>query len=317
MTDPPPEHGNMRVSLRRLEVFCLVVEVGGVTRAAEHLFVAQPAVSSQIRGLEEWLGVKLFTRVGSRLQLTEAGERTYGWARETLARTQELQREMASLGDGTQGALAIAASIAAGTYLLPPALLDLRKSRPSADITLEVGQPQDALSRVETGSVDFAIVSWDGRDTPPQLEGEHLHSEEVILVASVEGPPEADTIEIADASALPEIGRPTSVNWHRMLELQLQRQGVRQRNVVIRLGHGESIKRMLRDHGLVAYQPRYVVEDSLARGEVREVTVNGLDLREDLWLFTRIGKPHSPLHGMCVETIRRHLAERGGRGGGD
>src|SRR3954463_4322297 len=77
---------NMRVSLRRLEVFCLVVEEGGVTRAAEHLFVAQPAVSSQIRALEEWVGTKLFTRTGGRLVLTEAGHRVYQWAKETLAR---------------------------------------------------------------------------------------------------------------------------------------------------------------------------------------------------------------------------------------
>jgi phosphohistidine swiveling domain-containing protein len=76
---------NMRISLRRLEVFCLVVEEGGVTRAAEHLFVAQPAVSSQIRALEEWVGTKLFARTGGRLVLTAAGQRVYAWAKETLA----------------------------------------------------------------------------------------------------------------------------------------------------------------------------------------------------------------------------------------
>ena len=304
---PPVEHSNMRVSLRRLEVFCTVVEVGGVTRAAEHLYVAQPAVSSQIRSLEEWLAVKLFVREGGRFQLTEAGERTYSWAKEMLFRTQELQREMASLGDGMQGAVAIAASIAAGTYLIPPILMDLCSTRPNAEITLEVSQPQHALQSVEVGRADLAVVSWDGRDVPPQLMGAHLHSEEIILVASTAGPPEGDVVDVSQVAALPEIDVPTNVTWHRMLDIQLRRQGVRDRNIVIRLGHGESIKRMVRDHRLVAYQPRYVVEESLGRGEVREVTVTGLSLEEHLWLFTRSGKPSSPLIDACVEALRRGL----------
>ena len=310
MSQAPLEQGNMRVSLRRLEVFCIVVEVGGVTRAAEHLYVAQPAVSSQIRGLEEWLSVKLFFREGGRLLLTDAGERTYRWAKEMLFRTQELQREMASLGEGTQGAIAIAASIAAGTYLIPPVLMELRAARPRTEITLEVSQPQHVLASVEVGRADLAVVSWDGRDVPPQLEGEHLHSEEIILVASPDGPPEGDVVDVAHVAALPEIDVPTNVTWHRMLDIQLRRQGVRDRNVVIRLGHGESIKRMVRDHRLVAYQPRYVVAESLRRGEVREVEVTGLDLEEHLWLFMRAGKPSSPLIDACVDALREWLPPR-------
>ena len=77
---------NNRVSFRRLEIFCAVVDEGGVTRAAEKLLLAQPAVSSQLRALETWLGARLFARNGSRYELTEAGARAYRWATETLAR---------------------------------------------------------------------------------------------------------------------------------------------------------------------------------------------------------------------------------------
>jgi DNA-binding transcriptional LysR family regulator len=60
-----------------LEIFCLVVELGGVTRAAERLLIAQPAVSSQIKSLESWFGAELFRRGSGRLTPTEAGERAY------------------------------------------------------------------------------------------------------------------------------------------------------------------------------------------------------------------------------------------------
>jgi DNA-binding transcriptional LysR family regulator len=64
-----------QLSLRRLEVFRLVVEERSVTRAAALLMIAQPAVSSQLRSLEEWVGARLFVRRGNQLFLTEAGER--------------------------------------------------------------------------------------------------------------------------------------------------------------------------------------------------------------------------------------------------
>jgi LysR family transcriptional regulator, low CO2-responsive transcriptional regulator len=163
---------------------------------------------------------------------------------------------------------------------------------------------------VETGTADLAIISWDGRDTPEQLEGEHLHSEEIILFASPDGPPDADTLSPREVAALPQIDIPVNVTFQRMLDLQLRRQGIRDRNVVIRLGHAESVKRMIRDHNLVAFLPRYVVDESLAHGEVREIEVPGLRVQEDLWLFTRIGKTYSTLHQACIETISGYLADR-------
>jgi DNA-binding transcriptional LysR family regulator len=301
---------NTRVSLRRLEVFCLVVEEGGVTRAAEHLFVAQPAVSSQIRALEEWLGAKLFLRAGGRLVLTDVGERVYQWAKETLARSLQMQRDVASLADGSRGTLIVAASLAAGTYLLPAPLVALRAERPEIELVINVSQPQDALHATQTGEADLAIVAWDGRETPDDLEGEHLHSEEMLLCAAPDGPPDSDVLDRSEVAALPHADVSSRAAFHRMIELQLRRQGVRQRNIVLRLGHAETIKRVIREHRMVALLPRYVVEDELAAGTLREVRVEDLRLQEHLWLFRRSGRPPAPLHEIAIEALRAYLAGR-------
>jgi DNA-binding transcriptional LysR family regulator len=313
-SEVPPGSGvpdmDMRISLRRLEVFCLVVEEGGVTRAAEHLFVAQPAVSGQIRALEEWIGTKLFARTGGRLVLTDAGHRVYEWAKETLARSLEMRRDVASLGDGTRGTIILAASPGAGTYLLPPPLIDLRLARPEVEVVINVSQPTDALHAAETGEADLAIVAWDQRDTPESLVGDHLHSEEIILCAAPDGPPDTDVLERSQVAGLPHVGISTRAAYHRMLELQLRRQGVRNRNIVLQLGHAETVKRALRDHQMVAFLSKYIVDDELAAGTLRQVRVENLKVEEHLWMFRRAGKPQTPLHEIAVDAIRDYLARR-------
>src|SRR4051812_45958842 len=108
-----------QLSLRRLEIFRLVVEERSVTRAATLLMIAQPAVSSQLRALEEWLGARLFVRRGNRLVLTEAGERADAWAKGILASAAELRRGVEGIELGSGGTVVAAASMGVGSYLLP------------------------------------------------------------------------------------------------------------------------------------------------------------------------------------------------------
>ena len=150
--------------LRRLEVFCLVVDEGGVTRAAERLMVAQPGVSARLRRLEKSLGATLFALTGSTLTLTEAGERFYLWAKEVLAGSVQVQRDVDELAAGTAGSLTVASSMAIGTYLLPPLMTDLRVDRPRAEITVHISEPKVALHDAEIGGVDFAVITC--RDDP-------------------------------------------------------------------------------------------------------------------------------------------------------
>jgi DNA-binding transcriptional LysR family regulator len=104
-----------RVTLHKLEVFSLVVELGGVSRAAEQLFVSQPVVSAHIRSLEQRVGARLFYREGRHLRLTEAGRAVHGWANDVLTHTRELSRHLDGLSDGTQGSVVVGASMSVGS----------------------------------------------------------------------------------------------------------------------------------------------------------------------------------------------------------
>jgi DNA-binding transcriptional LysR family regulator len=296
-----------RLSLRRLEVFCLVVEEGGVTRAAEHLFVAQPAVSSQLRALEEWLGAKVFVRQGSRLVLTEAGERAYAYAREVLGRSLEIRRDVEGLAAGTGGTVVITSSMAVGTYLLPSAMTRLRAERPGADITLHIAQPQPALHQVEIGEADMAVMTWDEPDVASQMETALLREEPVVLCASPDGPPEVESISVRELPGLPLVGIPRNVAFQHVLELQLRSHGVAELDVMIRLGHAEAMKQAVVDHGWVCFLPRYSVEDDVRRGRLRLIAIPDAALVERISLFHRRDKFFSPLQTAALETIRSHV----------
>lgn len=254
-----------QLSLRRPEILCLVIDEGGVTRAAERLMIAQPAVSSQIRALEKWLGAQLFARQRQQLVLTEAGHRAYAWAQEVLALSARVRRDVQELDTGAGGSVVIASSMAVGSYLLPPILTRLRLQRPGADITVHVDQPTPALHAVEVGDVDFAVLTMVDRDLPGTVIAEHLRDEQLVLCAGP-GIPDANTVSIREAAALPCVGVPRTVAFHHELQAQLRD---------CRDGGGRGLARALRrpdpcEHGVPRRTGRvWVTGVGCAAGRVR------------------------------------------------
>src|SRR5690349_23895037 len=108
------------MNLHQLRIFCSVVEYGGYTRAAETLYMTQPAVSLQVRALERSLQVKLFEHVNQRLAVTEAGHALYQCALPMLNAEKEAERVLAELKGAVRGKLVVAANTTGGMYIVPP-----------------------------------------------------------------------------------------------------------------------------------------------------------------------------------------------------
>jgi DNA-binding transcriptional LysR family regulator len=301
----------LQLPLRRLDLFCTVVDEGGVTRAAERLHVAQPWVSAQLRSLEKAVAAPLFVRDGRRLALTEAGRRLYSWATEVLAGSAQVQRDIEHLSSGTAGSLIVATSMAIGTYLVPPLLTELRKERAGADITVRISEPAAALRSVEIGEVDFAVATWSDEIDHGALHAEKLWEEPLVLACAPDGPPHADAVDLAEIAELSVVGVPAGVAFDRILTHQVRRHGVDQVPYVIRLGHAEAMKRAVAANDWVCLAPRYVVTDDVAAGRLRAVEIRDARLVEGIGLFHRAAKYFSPLQQAAVTTFREMSAARG------
>jgi LysR family nitrogen assimilation transcriptional regulator len=145
------------LNVQALRGLVKIAELGTVTRAAEALPIAQPALSRQIRGLERELGQPLFVRQGRRLQLTPFGRRVVEKAREVLREMDGLEHlgeDFASLR-----AMAIGASLTTLSGFLPRAVARFRKALPETDLVVHTGLSQDIHDMVGAGRIEIGVVS--------------------------------------------------------------------------------------------------------------------------------------------------------------
>ena len=171
------------ITLQKLEIFCCVAELRSVTRAAERIGIAQPVVTAHIRSLEAKLGVRLVGRTGRNISLTEAGQRVFSWAAEVMASKRQLERELGSLRGGTGANVSVAASITAGSYILPDIVIAFHSSHPEAIISTHVSNSPSACEAVRTGECDFGLMTLEGEVSDnlvvETIRNEHLQARNV------------------------------------------------------------------------------------------------------------------------------------------
>lgn len=298
-----------RISLQKLEVFCLVVELGGVGRAAEHLFVAQPVVSAHLRTLQERLGAQLLYRDGRRMRLTEAGDRAYAWATETLSRTRELVRELDGLSDGRRGSVVVAASMSVGSYLLPPILAEFRRAHPQAEITLNISDPEHATAAAAAGECDFAVLVAEAPPEAPLLSSVRAGYERFVLVAPPDFEPHGP-IRVAELDRLPLVASPRSHVRRAIADHQLQRFGVDPKNITIELGHPEAMKRAAQDGLGAALLFRSSVAAELKAGSLTEIEIADADLGVSVFVVMRRSKRFTQIQEDLLTAVREALAHQ-------
>jgi DNA-binding transcriptional LysR family regulator len=297
-----------RITLYKLEVFDLVVECGGVSRAADQLFISQPVVTAHIRSLEERIGARLFYREGRRLVLTEAGRAAHAWARTVLTHTRELSRHLGGLSDGARGSIVLGASMSVGSYLLPPILVRFRRERPLAEIVCNVSDSEREMLATEAGENDFAVVILEAEPQQEGLDAEKLTDEPLIVVAAPDAEPAQSSITVEQLATLPSLESPSGLIRRKLVDRQLAKLGIAQRNVVMELGHPEAMKRAAAGGLGVTLQFRSVVADDIASGRLREIELVDATLSVPVFLVHRKGKLLSAIQRDLIEEIRAGMS---------
>lgn len=299
-----------RITLQKLEVLCSVVELGGVTRAADHLWVAQSVVSGHLRSLQERLGVQMLYRDGQKMKLTKAGEQVYRWASEMLSETRKLMRQLDDLEASSSGSLALATSLAVGTYLMPPILAEFRRDRPGVIITMSVSDPEPALSAVAAGECDMGIVIAATDHEHPHVRCEEIGREEIVLVAATDWFPEVDAIPLADVPEIAVVAPPAGNGARAAIDRLLIELGAAPQNVVMELGHPEAMKRVVRSGVAACLLFHSCVHDELAAGTLRELRILDAELSLPVFSIARADRRPSPMQAQLIEQTRAHLASR-------
>ena len=174
------------MSDRRLKAFYTVARLLSFTKAAKVLHLTQPAVTFQIRQLENYYKTRLFDRTHNRISLTESGAKAYEYARQIFELYNEMETEMSRIAGDLTGPVTIGASNTIAVYVLPRMLREFRAHHPEMVLRLKVSNTEGVATMVENGAADLGIV--EGPVSNRSLQVEMCKMDELVAIAPPKHP---------------------------------------------------------------------------------------------------------------------------------
>jgi DNA-binding transcriptional LysR family regulator len=292
---------------RQLAAFCAVVDRRSFSAAAERLGVTQPAVSLQVRALEERLGHKLLDRSGRRVEPTEAGVRLYRTAQRMLNAEEQLLADLAEEESGElQGTLSIGASTGPGAHLVPLLLCEFQRAHPTLRVALAVSDTQAVIERVAGRELELGVVGALRRHR--SLIFEPIARDEIVLAVPPGHAFAGRDVSLDELRAETLISMQEGAGVRHVIEDELRRVGLRLRELDARLELGlqESVKSAVAAGYGVAFISRTAIEGELAAGTLQVARVEGLEPVRDLY----VARPRGRVLTRAAESFLAFATER-------
>lgn len=284
-------------SMRRLEVFRAVVELGGVSAAAAHFGIAQPSVTAHILALEKQAGAPLFLRQRGRRHLrpTDAGEALYRYACEAATKSRELNEALQRVRSQGEQRLAIAAQRVLANALLPGVLAEFLAQHSEARVSLHSETQEAVWQRVRSGAADLALLF--ARRPPDWPGARRIGALELGFVAAPAHPlARAHAIRPEQLAAHGFVGGLTDSEFFRLLVEEMKHIGLVGCRFILHLQDTSAVKQaVMRNVGL-ACTFALAVREEVARGDLVMLDVAG-------------PMPRLPVYGIMREDGAESLAE--------
>lgn len=256
----------------KLLVFHKVATEGSFSKAAEDLYVSQPAVTKQINSLEDELGIKLFERSSKGIVLTAAGKLFLEHAGVILSQIKILKNDMSLLSEQVSGELTIGASTTIAQYVLPPVLAQFRQANPSLKLTLLNENSRRIEELLQTHNINLGII--EGLPDNNALQYTLFIKDELVLITH-----KTSVYHRLDACSLNDLRKSDLVLREKgsgtleVFEDFISQYGLNldEMNTLIQLGSTESIKLFLKHSDAIGIVSIQAVRDEIARGEFKVI----------------------------------------------
>jgi DNA-binding transcriptional LysR family regulator len=277
----------VRMDFEQLRTFMEVSRLRSFSRAAEKLSVTQPAISAQIRTLENEVGARLFDRDGGKVTFTAAGKVFEPFAEHCLQCHNHIMVTVGELHRTPRGEISVCANEATSLYVLPAVFAQFKRQYSRVGLSIVRADRLKTVELVLNREVDFGVVSLPVKDS--RLTVDTLHRDDVVMVAPSNHPLAArDSVKFADilphALLLPKQGR------QRELIEDLFRSHDVQPRVAMEVESSELLKRLIIAGLGIGFLPRSNVLEDAKSGELKILKVEGLRLNRELALIYRKDK---------------------------
>lgn len=231
------------MSDRRLQVFHAVARLLSFTKAAEVLHMTQPAVTFQIRQLEDQFDTRLFDRTHNRVSLTEAGHAAFEYAEKIFEKYSEMENAVREITGNISGSLTLGASTTISEYMLPALLGDFNKENPEVLLRLRVSNTEGVVSMIENNVIDLGIV--EGPVTNKNLLVEICQKDDLVVVVPTNHElTKLKKVSVEELLKYPFICREEGSGTRNVIAGYLQSEGVSKHalRACLELGSPEAVK---------------------------------------------------------------------------
>jgi DNA-binding transcriptional LysR family regulator len=284
------------VDIDKLETFLRAAETLNFSETAKQLHLSQPTVSHQIKMLEKSMGVELFTRTNSGLELTEAGRVLIPWARRLMHDSNNMQAMMASIQEDVVGELRITCSTTAGKYVLPQMAARFCQRFPGVKVRILACTPEDVTLKLLEGEAHIGVLSREILDAG--LESQEFFRDTITLIVPANHRwALRKVIEPAELLEEPLIIREETSGTRRVVLSELSKYdiGLDDLNIFMELGNAEAIVRTVAAGYGIAFVSTLATACPLERGNVIDLGVEGLDLKRRIYMVRKASSsPHRP-----------------------
>jgi len=296
------------MDMRRLEVFCKVVELKSFTKSGEALLLAQPTVSEHLRTLEDMLGEKLVDRLGREVLPTPAGKIFYQYARNILQMREEAIQALGQFKGNLSGRLILGASTIPGTYILPKLIGSFKSAHPAIQITLQIADTAQIVSDVLEGNVEAGVVGskWNDR----RLVMEEVFCDELVLTVVPEHPwARKGKISLEDLPQEPFIHRERGSGTRMAMSRILEDHGFDPSRLmgVAEMGSTEAVRQGIKARIGASILSREAVAEDIEQGSLAAVAIENISFLRPLYLIQRKNRQISPVGTAFLAHVRTAL----------
>ena len=284
----------------QIETFLEVAKLSSFSRAAERRFRTQPAISSQIRSLEEEVGAKLLDRSGGRVAVTAAGKVFQKYAEETIEQRRVMLIALAEMHRIPRGEIVVSANEGTCLHILPEVFAEFKRQYPSVAVNVKRSEHQKILEALIENSCDFGVVSMPIKDKRYTVVP--IHKDELVVITAIKHPlagrSETTLADVAQYPLLlPKLGRTRDT-----LEALFHEQRLKP-TISMELDSSELTKRFVAADVGISFIPRSNVAEDIKAKTLSALKIKDIVLQRDLALVFRKDKALSRAALAFIEIV--------------
>jgi DNA-binding transcriptional LysR family regulator len=294
--------GLLKMNPLHLKTFLVVTKHLNYTRAAEELFLSQPAVSRQIQLLEKNVGVQLFEQIGRSLHLTDAGQALLAEATRLLGDIERIKESVRGHKTAEFGNLRIGASTTPGLYLVPKALGTFHRRHPGVKLSFIIENSTRIEQRIIGNEIDFGFVG--ARTSNESIRCEQFVQDEIVCFCAPEHP--LAKLRSIPPTALEEhlwIMREPGSGTRRLFEKWLAENKVVLRHTM-QIDCPEGIKALVAANVGLSFMSSHGLREEIKRGVLVKLAIRGLKLQREIFLVRHRQKMLSPAMSAFLNIAR-------------